>query len=164
MRVCTAKEMATIDRQTIAGGVEGKVLMERAGRAMAEACWEFLEDQEDQKQSMDPGFPEWDTAGDSASVLVICGKGNNGGDGLVLARLMNEDGADVTVMMLAGRNELPPDTGLNFDRLPPSVSIVHAAAQQWACTFGQLAERAHVVVDAIFGTGITPPLAHNRLE
>lgn len=155
MRVCTAREMAVIDRQTIAGGVEGKILMERAGCAMAEACWEFIEEQED---ALDPAFSELDATSDPASILVVCGKGNNGGDGLVLARLMNEEGADVTVMMLAGRSELTLDTGYNFDRLPPGVSIVHASAQQWACTFEQLSERAHVVVDAIFGTGITPPL------
>lgn len=153
MRVCTAAEMAAIDRETIASGIEGRALMERAGAAMAEACWEFLEDLDMSRLPEGGAGPL-----EAPAILVICGKGNNGGDGLVLARLMHLEGAEVTVMMLAGRSDLTAETGSNFDLLPQGVSIVHAAGQQWACTLGQLAERAEIIVDAIFGTGINPPL------
>jgi hydroxyethylthiazole kinase-like uncharacterized protein yjeF len=156
MRVCTAREMAAIDRETIADGVAGEVLMERAGAAMTEVLWEFLE-------SLDTPHHHHDDGGHGEEmpvprVLIICGKGNNGGDGLVMARLLHDDGADVTVMMLARRGELSADTGLNYDRLPSVVSVVHAERGHWAEALGQLVGHADAVVDAIFGTGIVPPL------
>ena len=154
MRVCTAAEMAAIDRDTIAGGVAGKVLMERAGTAMTEALWEFLE-------GLDAGHhhdADLEEGPASPQVLIICGKGNNGGDGLVMARLLHNDGAKVTVMMLAPRDELAPDSGLNFDRLPTGVPVVHPSEEDWEETLEELLEDVDVVVDAIFGTGINPPL------
>jgi hydroxyethylthiazole kinase-like uncharacterized protein yjeF len=151
MRVCTATQMAAIDRETIAGGVPGLELMERAGSAMTEVLWEFLE-------SLDHDHHGGHEQPAEARVLIVCGKGNNGGDGLVMARLLHEDGALVTVMMLSGRGDLSPDAGVNFDRLPEGVSVVHAGRRQWADTLTDLVEQSDVVVDAIFGTGINPPL------
>ncbi len=159
MRVCTAREMGAIDQATIAAGTPGRELMERAGQAMAELCWDYLEELDSLGLTT---FPE--DSSEAPHVLVICGKGNNGGDGLVLARLMHLEGAEITVMMLAGRNDLTLDTGVNFDLLPQGVTIVHAAGPQWACTLEQLAERADVMVDAIFGTGIKPPLRTHHVE
>lgn len=155
MRVCTATEMAAIDRDTIAAGVPGHELMERAGTAMTEVLWEFLEgldhhhDHHHDEAGEEPAPPR---------VLVVCGKGNNGGDGLVMARLLHQEGAEVTVLMLAERGDLSPSAALNRDRLPADLPVVQAAAPRWAETLGRLVEDADAVVDAIFGTGVNPPL------
>ncbi|MGD9547194.1 MAG: NAD(P)H-hydrate dehydratase [Candidatus Krumholzibacteriia bacterium] len=141
MRVCTSAQMAAIDRETIEGGVSGLELMERAGGAMTEVLLDFLADED-----LDGG------------ALVLVGKGNNGGDGLVVARLLEGEGLDVTVMLLARPGDLQPDAGANFKRLPRSVEVVMVEPSDWAETFEELSEGACVVVDAVFGTGVKPPL------
>ncbi len=140
MRVCTAQQMAAIDAETIAAGTPGIELMERAGQAMTELILEFLED------------------GEAGSILILCGKGNNGGDGLVVARLLCEAGQLVEVMMLADREELKGDAGTNYDRLPGWLGLLHPPKNHWVGALKPLLQDASVVVDAIFGTGITPPL------
>ena len=141
MLVCTARQMAAIDRETIAGGIAGEKLMEQAGQAMTEALLDFLDETES-----------------GAGVLIICGKGNNAGDGLVMARLLVQQQCAVTVMLLAAPGQMSTDAMLNLDRLPANVTVVNPAAGSWPETFAELAEEATVVVDAIFGTGIKPPL------
>ena len=83
--VLTPAEMAEADKRTIAGGTPVEVLMERAGRAVARAAWR--------------------TAGGvySKHAVIVCGKGNNGGDGLVAARVLRLRGravADLQVRSL----------------------------------------------------------------
>ncbi len=141
MRVCTAKQMAAIDRETINGGIAGEALMERAGQAMTEALLEFL----DETESV-PG------------ILVLCGKGNNAGDGLVVARLAVQQQCAVTVMLLSEPGGLSTEAKLNFDRLPESVTVAIPPDDIWPEAFDELAEEATVIVDAIFGTGVKPPL------
>jgi len=141
MRVCTATQMAAIDRETIAGGVTGETLMERAGQAMAASLQNLYED--------------W---GMSGQVAVVCGKGNNGGDGLVVARLLHEAGLPVAVLMLAVAEQLSTDARTNYERLPQGVDLLHPAPEHWVGAAGTLLEEAALVVDAIFGTGIQPPL------
>jgi hydroxyethylthiazole kinase-like uncharacterized protein yjeF len=143
MRVCTSREMAAIDSQTIAGGVPGAELMERAGRALTEVLWDFLS--------------ELDVPRNPA-VLIVCGKGNNGGDGLVMARLLQQNGAEATVLLLAPASELSPDAALNLECLPDEVTVETPERRDWVEAFQGLVSAADVLVDAVFGTGITPPL------
>ena len=144
MRVCTAEQMARIDRDTIAAGTPGEVLMERAGTAMCELLLDFLED--------------LDTSESAGEVLVLCGKGNNGGDGLVVARLLAEQEVPVKVMLLAGGGGLSGDAGLNLDRLPEVVERFNPPKDQWLPVLTELLEEADLLVDAVFGTGIKLPL------
>ncbi|MFL5862101.1 MAG: NAD(P)H-hydrate dehydratase [Solirubrobacteraceae bacterium] len=77
-------------------------------------------------------------------VVVAVGKGNNGGDGLVVARLLREAGREVDVLLLGGGDELRGDARINFDRLPePGARPFDAAALHGAAA----------IVDAILGTG-----------
>ncbi len=140
MRVCTAWQMATIDAETIAGGITGLELMERAGKAMVGHLLEFLED-----------LP-------SGKVLILCGQGNNGGDGLVMARLLCEVGFSVEVMMLADSIDLKGDSAVNYARLPARVNLLHPPRKHWLGALKPLLKEVVVVVDAIFGTGVTLPL------
>ncbi len=158
MRVCTAGQMAAIDAETIAGGIPGEKLMERAGHALTEALLDFLAENgggEHDGHDHDHGSCDHDHG---PGVLIICGKGNNAGDGLVVARLAAAEQCSVTVMLLDQPSGLSSSALLNFGRLPEGVRMVMPDAERWADTFIELAEDADVVVDAIFGTGIKLPL------
>jgi NAD(P)H-hydrate epimerase len=104
-------------------GVPSLDLMERAGAGLAWLVAEYVPD---------------------GRIAVVCGKGNNGGDGLVAARLLRDEGRDVTVAMLGALDELRGDARTNLERLPGE------APAQWEPA---LLEGSRGVVDAIFGTG-----------
>ncbi|MEA2197228.1 MAG: ADP-dependent NAD(P)H-hydrate dehydratase / NAD(P)H-hydrate epimerase [Solirubrobacteraceae bacterium] len=106
-------------------GIPGLDLMERAGTGLAELVAERAS---------------------AGSVAVVCGKGNNGGDGLVAARVLREQGREVDVLLLAGPDEYQGDARANLERLPGSPprpfdpeALAGAAA----------------IVDAILGTGFS---------
>src|SRR5437588_3446851 len=99
MKIVTAAEMREIDRRTTAEfGVPSLTLMENAGTAVAEFCLRE--------------YPEAKTVG------VICGKGNNGGGGLVAARKLHEAGREVRVLLLADPAEVKGDAATMLQRLP----------------------------------------------
>ena len=124
LELLTAKEMGEADRLTIAGGVSGARLMENAGRAVSE--------------EVARRFP------DAGAVAVLCGPGNNGGDGFVAARHLKEKGYAVRLGLLGNAATLPSDAA--------------AMAKLWDGAIEPLTARllakADVVVDAIFGAGL----------
>lgn len=85
------------------------------------------------------------------SFLVICGPGNNGGDGLAVARLLREHGFSVTTLLVSPRSQLSPDAQANFDRLGQEAMLLKddAAAINLPA--------ADVIIDALFGTGLNRP-------
>ena len=90
-------------------------------------------------------MPRW-RARTAGPAKVVCGKGNNGGDGLVAARRLAEAGLDVEIILLWPAAGLSPDSAANLERLPPElVSEVGDGAVELA--------GAGVMIDAIFGTG-----------
>jgi ADP-dependent NAD(P)H-hydrate dehydratase / NAD(P)H-hydrate epimerase len=106
-------------------GIAGVELMERAGRGLAELVM--------RRAAQGP-------------VAVVCGKGNNGGDGFVAARLLREQGLDVRVLALAPSEEYKGDAKLNLERLPGSAPEPFKP--------GGL-QGARAIVDAILGTGFS---------
>jgi ADP-dependent NAD(P)H-hydrate dehydratase / NAD(P)H-hydrate epimerase len=121
-----AEEMRATDRWAIEQqGVPSLQLMETAGRAVAEAAAEL--------------------AG-SNRAAIVCGKGNNGGDGLVAARVLREMGFDVDALLLVPGEQLSDDARANLDRLDGARHVESAE-------LGGAIAGAGVVVDAIFGTG-----------
>jgi NAD(P)H-hydrate epimerase len=131
--VLTPAEASTLDRETQEWGVEAEVLMERAGRAVARAAR--------------------DLAGGSYGrrAVVVCGKGNNGGDGLVAARHLGRAGVRTTVVLLEDPGELREPAATNARRLGEVPGIRLRTFHQGSLQ-RELA-RADVAVDAIFGTG-----------
>jgi NAD(P)H-hydrate epimerase len=136
-----AEAMRAVDRWAIEErGVAGLDLMERAGAGVARAL-----------ERLAPDGP----------VTVVCGKGNNGGDGLVVARLLREAGRPVTVVCVAPPQEFTGDARANLDRLPGEQPVQLSGAawtgetrpqgepQPAADAFGHAA----VLVDALLGTG-----------
>jgi NAD(P)H-hydrate epimerase len=131
--VLTPEEASTLDRETQARGVAADVLMERAGRAVARAAREL--------------------AGGAYGrrAVVVCGKGNNGGDGLVAARQLGRWGIRTTVVLLEDPAELREPAAANARRLD-EVSSIRVRTFHQGVLKRELA-RADVAIDAIFGTG-----------
>jgi len=136
MKVVDAQTMQAIDRRAICEfGVAGLTLMENAGRGCAEAIVaEFGREAQ----------PE---------AVVVAGKGNNGGDGFVIARLLRQQGWEVKVFVLASRGEISGDAAVNLDRLA-SASVVFTPAAGGLAAYGSELAGATVIVDALFGTGL----------
>lgn len=124
--VYDAAGMAAADHWTIErAGVPSLELMEAAGRGLARSAGELA-----------AGGP----------VTVVCGKGNNGGDGLVAARHLAESGYEVGVILLGERDELSPDSQANLDLLPAGLAEVLSGPLLASSLEG-------VVIDAMLGTG-----------
>jgi NAD(P)H-hydrate epimerase len=138
----TAKEMRELDRLTIEEyGTPGHILMERAGAGATEALLE--------------AFPHVR----KASVLVVAGKGNNGGDGFVIARLLRRKGIKCEVVLAAKRAEVKGDALRNltaFLRLRGRVTEVTEPAQ--LDLVQDKLGRCGLVVDALLGTGLNSPV------
>jgi ADP-dependent NAD(P)H-hydrate dehydratase / NAD(P)H-hydrate epimerase len=140
-----AEGQRSVDRWAIEEqGVDSLVLMEAAGRAVAEAV-----------ARLSPQGP----------VRVVCGKGNNGGDGLVAARLLREMGFEVEVLLLWPAAELSDDAGANLKRLNEAADGVRTSPRYPRLSAnavievgGDIAARltgSGAIVDAIFGTGFS---------
>src|SRR5689334_4841787 len=128
--IVTAAEMRELDRVTIEElGVPGALLMEHAGKGVAEAAAAL--------------------AARGARVAVVCGAGNNGGDGFVAARWLREWGRDARVVLVAGRPKAGGDAALHLAAYEKQGGPVAERSQLAAELAG-----AAVVVDAIFGTGL----------
>ena len=139
MKIVTANEMREIDRRTADdAGVQSLTLMENAGAAVAHFCSEQ--------------FP------DAARVGVICGKGNNGGDGLVAARKLHEAGREVRVLLLADRSDVKGDAAEMLARVP--VEVVAARNEdELNNVLAQAVFKSDLLLDAILGTGFQPPVS-----
>jgi NAD(P)H-hydrate epimerase len=143
MRVLNAAQMQDADRYTIHEiGLPSIVLMENAGRAVVAAMEATYEDLL------------------SRRVAVLVGRGNNGGDGLVVARTLLQRGADVAVFLLGRAADVRGDARINLEILArlgvTAVEITNE--QEWELHFSEISSR-ELLVDAIFGTGLKEPLS-----
>jgi hydroxyethylthiazole kinase-like uncharacterized protein yjeF len=141
MKALAAAEMREVDRLTTERfGIPGMELMESAGKSVAEV---FLEKYRE-RNGKAPG-----------RVSVLCGKGNNGGDGFVVARLLKGRVGNVRVYLFAESGELRGDAAKNYERwkgLGEEVALVRSEAE-WVNAWTGVAA-SEVIVDALLGTGI----------
>lgn len=144
----TSAQMRVIEgREIESGAVSGAELMERAGRGVVAAV-----------------FERWpDLARSSERAVVLCGPGNNGGDGFVIARLLRDWGWTVSVYLYGEVESLPPDARLNHDRW---LELGEVRPLGFPACDADMTERlaaevdgAALMVDALFGTGLTRPVA-----
>lgn len=142
-QLLSAAQMRSLEEMAVARGETGAKLMERAGRAVLDALTEWR--------------PEFDEGEHRAAVL--CGPGNNGGDGFVIARFLKEAGWEVDLYLHGEERKLPSDAAVN--------------ARKWRWLRGEVlplkAERFRpefydVVIDAIFGAGLSRPLGEDVAE
>ena len=142
----TAAQMRAIEQAAIdSGSVSGLELMERAGRGVVAAV-----------------FKEWpELSRSSCRAVVLCGPGNNGGDGFVVARLLKEWGWEVEVFLYGNPERLPPDARVNYERWGELGKVAPWNVQAIKDRVGNAREQhpeVHLVVDALFGTGLTRPM------
>ena len=136
MKLVTGETMQSIDRRAIDEfGVPGIELMEHAGAS----CAEHIDAVYGMEQVL--------------KAVVVAGKGNNGGDGHVIARVLQEKGWEVEVLLLALPAEISGDALTNLDRLAPGVVFPCPTIEELVRQAWRLSE-ATVIVDAIFGTGL----------
>ncbi|HVH88817.1 MAG TPA: NAD(P)H-hydrate dehydratase [Terriglobales bacterium] len=137
MKIVTAAEMREIDRLTTdKHKIPSLMLMENAGTAVAR----FILRQ----------YP------DAKRITVVCGKGNNGGDGFVASRKLHEAGKEVTTVLLAAADDVKGDAAKMLKLLPAPPDCIRTPQKAYALR--DLSNNADVLVDAIFGTGFRSPL------
>ena len=141
----TAAQMRAIEAAAIASGeVTGLELMERAGRGVVEAI-----------------FEEWpELAKTSHRAVVLCGPGNNGGDGFVVARLLKEQGWEVEVFLYGDAGKLPADARVNYERWGEmgKTRKLFEGSDADDDDLDQGLFYSDVVIDSIFGTGLARPI------
>src|ERR1700687_5391357 len=139
MKIVSTVEMRAIDRATSERfGVPSLTLMENAGAAVADYV-----------------LSQYAAA---RRIVVFCGKGNNGGDGFVAARLLQEKGKTVQVILLADPLELRGDAAIMFGKLAAPAIAVHSSEELKADRV-LLSLDADLFLDAILGTGFKPPVS-----
>ncbi len=138
MKIVTAEEMRGIDRATSARfGVPSLTLMENAGSAVAEYVLEHY--------------------ASAQRLVVLCGKGNNGGDGFVVARVLHQNGKSVQVILLADPAELRGDAAVMYRKLPVQAVILRSG-EELKSDRVRASFSADLYIDAILGTGFKPPV------
>lgn len=158
MKIVTSAEMREIDRVTSERfGVPSLTLMESAGSAVAEFALAF--------------YP-------TATVFgVVCGKGNNGGDGFVVARELHEAGREVRLLLLADPAELRGDAATNFQKLLKDSThtsksakgeapepVIARSAEDLKSDAARATFDCDVLIDAILGSGFRPPVSGHYAE
>ena len=142
MKILTAAQMREVDRlSTQRFGIPSLQLMENAGARVVEY--------------LAANFP----ALDRRRIVVVCGKGNNGGDGFVVARLLGERGARPVAILCGDPAAMRGDAAVNHERYVKSGGALFVAldAKEWVAARNQL-DHAGIIVDAIFGTGFRGPV------
>jgi hydroxyethylthiazole kinase-like uncharacterized protein yjeF len=143
VRILTAAQMRDADRYTIDEiGIPSLVLMENAGRQVVAAM-------ESAHESLLEG-----------RVAVLCGRGNNGGDGFVVARTLLQRGTESLILVLGPLSDVRGDARVNLDILGRlGLTVVEVADEQsWELHSSEVA-RCTLIVDALFGTGLRAPLS-----
>jgi ADP-dependent NAD(P)H-hydrate dehydratase / NAD(P)H-hydrate epimerase len=142
-----AEAMRGADRLAQALGVSEDRLMEQAGTAVAAAVRALAVDTD-----------RWG----KGPIVILCGPGNNGGDGYVAARRLALNGARGVVVAVIASEARPTGatSSRNWDRIARDAGIVkvHAPVARDVAVFGQGIEKAAVIVDALLGTGVRGPL------
>lgn len=142
MKILTSREMKDIDRTAIETlGIPGPVLMENAGIRVVRA--------------LRRRFPRLE----AQRIVVVAGKGNNGGDGFVVARHLHNMGARPDVILFASKEEVKGDAAVNLGiLLRMGLPIIEVRTAAELRKVRSKIERATVLIDALFGTGLAKPL------
>jgi len=139
MRILTVAEMREVDRlSTKRFRVPSLMLMENAGKSVAE----FIQAQ----------FPDFK----QRRIIVLCGKGNNGGDGFVAARYLRKLGASVSVYLVGRARDVKADAAVNLKRWKRTGRVVVEVSSPKPAPF--LFQSGDIIVDALLGTGVRGPL------
>ncbi len=143
MRILTSEQMREADRRTTEDiGIPSIVLMENAGRQVVAAVEAMFADVTE------------------LHVAVLCGRGNNGGDGFVVARTLLQRGVEVSTFLVGDVGQVRGDARINLEVLGHlGHTIVEISdSQAWELHFSEI-RGCDMLIDALFGTGLSTPLA-----
>ena len=126
--------MNKADQLTIAGGIAGIELMEAAGRSISTVLQQKFRQ--------------------ARNILIICGGGNNGGDGFVIARLLASSGLNVDLFIAGNKDKISGDAALALTTIGPEVVFVKATSTK----------PYDLIVDALFGAGLDRDIEGNLAE
>lgn len=140
----TCGQMKILEKRADAAGLSYYQMMENAGCAAADII------ASEYKQPLS-----------KAKIILFCGKGNNGGDGFVVARKFAEKGATVTIVLVDGE-PVTKDAITNFELIKDRVQIIDMAKTE--SPFMEIRGRQDILVDAIYGTGFHGQLRPNALK
>ena len=141
MKIVTAQQMRELDRRTIEeAGIPGATLMERAGAGVVTTFEKVY------------GSPS------GKVITVFCGKGNNGGDGFVIAHLLKRKRAHVTVCLLADPRDLKGDARIMYRRFVKSAGLTAVQSSPTQPRMKSLTLGSDFCVDALLGTGLSSPV------
>lgn len=151
MRLYTTAQMNRADRLAVRSGVPSLKLMENAGRAAARLALRLIAS----RTTAATGSGSGPVPLPCGPVLILAGKGNNGGDGLVVARRLADRGLTVEVVLAAPADEFTGDAALNLRRLADrgAVPLRTWGPDMDAATLYTGLRRAALVIDALLGTG-----------
>ena len=142
MDYITPGKMREVDRRAQEEfGIPATILMENAGRAVFQAAMEMLSEKQEKK------------------VTVVCGRGNNGGDGFVAARHLMNNGIDVSIFLMADAKELRGEAKDNYHRAEKIAKTIGMEIKTLnkdnLSSFANKLGGASLIIDSIFGTGLT---------
>lgn len=142
MELSDAKRMKAADEAAIQGGVDSLVLMETAAQALAEAAMDYLDG--------------------TGEAVIFCGPGNNGGDGVAAARILREKpGVTVRAFLVGARERMSHDCREMEQRL---IETGGALEDFDPAIAGESVRAAGVIIDAIFGVGLSRPVTGAALQ
>ncbi len=136
MKVLTIEQMQQIEKECAKYGLSPSKLMENAGKAVAEEARQILGNI------------------DKQNILILIGPGNNGGDGLVTARHLHDEGAKISLYLFTQRPASDPNLKLVQKR---GVTLIDATTDENLDKLGELLSSTNAIIDAIFGTGPIRP-------
>jgi ADP-dependent NAD(P)H-hydrate dehydratase / NAD(P)H-hydrate epimerase len=142
MKILSAKQMAEVDRLTTERyRIPSILLMENAGRLTAEEI-----------EKACPGFAH-------KKILILCGRGNNGGDGFVVARYLSLHNAHPTILLFAEPEKIKGDALTNYEIVQAMGLPIHVlSAPAEARSYLRRMASPDIIVDALFGTGLSKPV------
>lgn len=142
MHVLSADQMQSLDRRTIReAGIPGAVLMERAGAGVVTAMEEEFGRLSGRK------------------ITVCCGKGNNGGDGFVISRLLHRKRVRVRVLLMTRANDLRGDARTMYRKLIARTGAAAVVTNPSEARVHAMLEHSDLAVDALLGTGLSSPVS-----
>lgn len=144
MDFVTCGQMKILEKRADEAGLSYYQMMENAGTAAFEII-----------------CSKYDQSPDHAKVIIFCGKGNNGGDGFVVARKFHEAGAAVTIILVDG-TPVSEDAVTNFNLIKDAVRIIDMSETE--SPFMEIPGRQDIFIDAVYGTGFHGTFRPNALK
>lgn len=138
MPLITGAQMASIDQRAIQSSIPGIDLMESAGQGITQVAQNVLNDFKNKH------------------IVILCGKGNNGGDGFVLARLAAEKGANISLFLFATPQDVKGDAKTNLERIA-HLNVTTITSESALQPVQNALHQADLAVDALLGTGLKGP-------